>query len=210
MGCPNFDDMVVVPAARGAPSFCVDRYEASIARGDLGNVNQSANGDGTTTAVAQSVRFTQPVSGVSWFQANAACMNAKKRLCTADEWAAACSGDNDTTYPYGDAYDPAICNGYEATRFATVQTGAMILPVTQADGTIEAHGCVSQYGAYDISGNVWEWNATSYFQGMRRGIAGGSYRSNKSGLRCVTQDSHAPPAENDATYGFRCCLDMPM
>src|SRR4051794_36219742 len=46
MGCSDFDDMVVVPGVRGARSFCIDRYEASIAKGDLGNAAQSGDGDG--------------------------------------------------------------------------------------------------------------------------------------------------------------------
>jgi sulfatase-modifying factor enzyme 1 len=209
MGCFDFDDMVVVPEARGLPSFCIDRYEASIFSGDLGNATQSGDGDGSTSAVAQSERFVQPLHGVSWYQARAACANAQKRLCSAEEWTRACRGDGDTTYPYGDAYQPTTCNGYQATRGAPVETGAMIVPVPLMDGTIEAHGCVSQDGAYDMSGNVWEWNSTSYFQGARRGLAGGSFRSNKIGLRCVTEDNHAAPDDHDETYGFRCCIDLP-
>jgi hypothetical protein len=209
--CPGFEDeMVFVPSLRGAPSFCIDRYEASVASGDLGNMVQtSTSGDGSTTAVAKSARFTKPARMVSWYQAHAACLNAHKRMCSADEWVTACRGDQDLTYPYGEDYDGNTCNGFEAARGDIVESGAMITAVVQSDGSNLAFGCVSQYGAYDMSGNVWEWNATAYLQNTRRGLAGGSFRANRSGLRCVTDDNNALPGEPDDAFGFRCCVDGP-
>lgn len=205
--CPGREGMIVVPSIRGRPPFCIDQYEASIMGGELGNPAQPPGGDGSTTAVAQSVRFALPASGVTWHQARAACENAGKRLCTAEEWRITCRGDIELTYPYGDTYAPGVCNDFGATRGGVVETGAMIEPVLQDDGSYVAGGCVSVHGAYDLSGNVWEWNADSFLSDQRRGLAGGSFKSNPTGLACVTQDSHAEPDELDDAYGFRCCDD---
>ncbi len=210
--CPDHpEDMIVVSSLRGLPAFCVDRFEASAASGVLGNADQSnagPNGDGSTTLVAASVRFANPVRGVSWWQARAACENAGKRLCSDTEWLSACRGAEDYTYPYGDRFDSDECNGYGALRRGPVETGAMIITATTADMRAGAFGCVSPFGAYDISGNLWEWNRTSYLEGKRRGLAGGGYDSNAAGLACTTQDNYAEPAEASATYGFRCCADL--
>lgn len=212
--CPLYSDMIVVPSIAGSPAFCIDRFEAVLddATG-IGNPDQASGGftgDGSTSAVAQSRRFTVPTSGVSWFQANAACRNAGKRLCTNDEWITACRGGTDATYPYGETFEPHTCNGYAAGRENVVEAGGMMRPELSEDGmTFLAKGCVTDHGAYDMSGNLWEWNSTPYFDGERRGLAGGGYASNKVGLRCVSNDSHAIPREVDAAYGFRCCNDFP-
>jgi formylglycine-generating enzyme required for sulfatase activity len=195
VSCPDhedgaIDDMIVVPSIAGRAPYCIDRYEASL---DDAKVE------------ARSRRFTLPARGVTWSQARDACGAVGKRLCTADEWLTACRGDQDQTYPYGETFEPTSCNGFAAGRGDAVETGAMI--IRGADDL--AAGCVTQHGAYDLSGNVWEWNATEYLDGARRGLAGGSFRSNAIGLRCVAQDNHAVPGEVDDAYGFRCCIDLP-
>lgn len=196
--CTNYEGMIIVPSIDGRPPFCIDQYEATVIFGSFANQD----------AVAGSVRFARPARGVTWEQAQAACANAGKRLCTADEWTTACRGDQDRTYPYGETYEPNTCNGFDARRDDAVEAGGMFDPEIAEDGLVEASGCVSIHGAYDLSGNLWEWNATSYFDGLRRGLAGGSFRSNRSGLRCVTQDNHAPPDEENDAFGFRCCVDF--
>lgn len=193
LGCPDAADMVAIPSINGREPFCIDRYEAAI----------------DDTGVATSQRFVFPSRGVTWDEARTACENAGKRLCTEDEWQTACRGDGDYTYPYGDEYDPELCNGFDATRGDVVETGAMIIGVPEEDGRVSARGCVSTHGAYDLSGNVAEWNATGYFDDARRGIAGGGFRANRIGLRCVTDDNHAVPDEENDAFGFRCCKDIP-
>lgn len=190
--CPGANDMVVVPSIRQQPAFCIDRYEASLEGG-----------------VAKSLRFVRPAGNITWQQANDACAAAGKRLCSATEWGSACGGETQLNYPYGDEYDPATCNGFDALRGDLVESGAMILGVPGANGELEAQGCVSAFGAYDLSGNVWEWNSTSYLEGSRRGLVGGSFRANTNGLRCVVEDNYARPEEMNDAFGFRCCKDAP-
>ena len=205
--CPNAPGMVVVPSVRGEPPFCIDQYEASVGVGSLGAPIQPEGGDGSTTVAALSERFAQPARGLTWHQAVAACKNAGKSLCSATRWRAACGGAADLTFPYGESYDPEKCNGFDAGRRGLVPTGGVITSsVTQGEN--RALGCVSPFGVYDLSGNAWEWNASVTLGGVRRGLAGGSYRSNEEGLSCLTDDADAPADEVDEAYGFRCCADL--
>ncbi|MFO0723738.1 MAG: SUMF1/EgtB/PvdO family nonheme iron enzyme [Myxococcota bacterium] len=211
ISCPGDDSMIAIPSTRGRQPYCIDRFEAS-GQGQLGNADQGTSGDagdGSTTLRPVSARFAAPITGASWFQARAACANAGKRLCAPEEWVTACRGEADGTYPYGDSFEPTTCNGFGAGRDGPVETGAMFRPIEDGNGSLIARGCVSSYGIYDLSGNVWEWNSGSYLEGTRRGLAGGGFRSNAAGLRCVTDDNYETPAANDGAYGFRCCKDFP-
>ena len=212
--CPGLDGMVVIPSIANRPAYCIDRYEAGLTSdGVIGNPDQSGGndqGDGTTTAAAVSRRFRLPARSVTWYQARAACLNAGKRLCTNDEWLIACRGSRNLNYPYGDTHRPTACNGHVAGRGDVVETGAMIEAVDDGEGNTIAGGCASQHGAYDLSGNVWEWTSTSFLNGTRRGLIGGSFRSNRVGLRCVLNENFVAPAEVDDAYGFRCCANYPL
>jgi hypothetical protein len=127
--CEN--DMVAVG------SLCVDKYEASLV--DSGG----APTDGTACDVsgsdcagvifANSVAGATPASNVSWYQAAQACANVGKRLPTTAEWQMAASGT-----PAG----TVDCNG----------SGTIAL--TGASAT-----CVSNTGANDMVGNLWEFSA---------------------------------------------------
>ena len=50
-----------------------------------------------------------PQAYISGVQAQAACVAAGKRLCTAVEWLAACEGPNGYIYPYGNVYEAGKC-----------------------------------------------------------------------------------------------------
>jgi hypothetical protein len=207
--CPSDISMVVVPSIRGEPPFCIDPFEASLELGGaVGNVVQPPGGDGSTTAVARTGRFVLPARGLSWHQAAAACANAGKALCTATQWQAACGGVEDLTYPYGEVFEPTRCNGFAAGRGDVVPTGGLVTSTITPKGENLATGCVSAFGVYDMSGNVWEWNASPRLGGLRRGLAGGSFRSNATGLSCLTQDADAEPSEVNEAYGFRCCRTL--
>jgi len=140
-GCPNTSTNQMVKAGY----FCIDKYEAYLVSGSLGNVNGN-----DTTAVAGSKPGVDPLASITWFQAQQACSNAGKRLCTNGEWQNAVAGTPDP----GAIGSSTSCN---------VASNAGTGPYADASGTpanTGAHSsCVSRWGAYDMVGNVWEWTA---------------------------------------------------
>lgn len=97
-------------------------------------------GNGCTRAYAVSIPGVAPSRFLTWFQAAAACRNAGKRLLTNAEWQAAAFGTPDP--------------GVDGNGIATCNTGAAnVLP------SGSAVSCVSDAGAYDMVGNLWEWVA---------------------------------------------------
>jgi len=79
-----------------AGSFCIDKYEAYLVSGSLGN----ANGN-DATAVAGSKPGVDPQTPITWFQSAQACANAGKRLCTNMEWQTAVAGTPDLADQFG-------------------------------------------------------------------------------------------------------------
>jgi uncharacterized repeat protein (TIGR01451 family) len=205
--------MVVVTRADGT-RFCIDRFEASVDAGALGHVHQAGSDgttgddattttDGSTLAHAQLALATMPAAGVSWYQAKAACANARKRLCTVEEWELACRGPGGVMFPYGNDYLDKACNGFFAyTGLTPAATGSFA-------------SCGSAFGAYDLSGNLEEWTDTSTerIPGsgilLDRAVRGGSYASNAQALVCGGPEYHSPPAQVAADRGFRCCSEAP-
>ena len=87
---------------------------------------------------AVSLPAVTPSAYITWFQALAACENARKRLPSNAEWQAAVIGTP----------DPGPDNG--TTDCNTVFTGAV--STTGSRGS-----CVSLRGAFDMVGNLYEW-----------------------------------------------------
>jgi hypothetical protein len=205
--------MVKVTDTNGSV-FCIDRFEASLDDGALGRVHQGDTDgvvtdaddallttDGSTTARALVVLGALPASSISWYQAVAACANAGKRLCSVAEWELACRGPKGYAYPYGEANDETACNGFFAYG------------VEQPAATGSYGRCHSDFGAYDMSGNVEEWTATPVERVVGTGalidraVRGGGYGANAAALACAGPEFHAPPGSVALDRGFRCCRD---
>ncbi|MBK8940094.1 MAG: SUMF1/EgtB/PvdO family nonheme iron enzyme [Polyangiaceae bacterium] len=58
-----------------------------------------------------------PQGHISRDQAEQACINAGKRLCTDDEWLDACRGKKPTKFPYGDQHAEGRCNDRGVSGF---------------------------------------------------------------------------------------------
>lgn len=72
--------------------------------------------------------------------------------------------------------------------------------------TVGSAGSTSFYGAFDMSGNLWEWNETLI--GSNRGVRGGSFNFNEFLLRSSIRFNDLPTFET-FNLGFRLASPVP-
>jgi formylglycine-generating enzyme required for sulfatase activity len=172
--------------------FCVDRFEYPNRRG------------------------AYPWVMVSWTEARALCARDGKRLCTEAEWTFACEGPTAKPYPYGYRRDDEICvtdrpwRPYDARLLDprdTPQAEREVDRLWQGEPSGLRPRCRSDFGVYDLTGNVDEWTTSVSTQG-RPSILKGGYWGPVRGRCRVSTRVHGP---NVALYqqGFRCCGDAP-
>jgi hypothetical protein len=233
--CPT-DMTQVDPVADCEPDitkpFCIDIFEATLwqnqdcsgevfnNKGPMDGAYSCAQIDNLPAGFAADVGFTSdendkvyscsvkgivPSRCLSWFQAKRACENSGKRLCSPEEWALACRGSECTEYPYGNDFTWDICNYIETYNYVDFLMTFMVL----ATGTMEQ--CLSGFGVYDISGNVWEHDSAGVGH-----VRGGAYNCNQAGapmLESCTKvttfsdllDPDGNPTGSRNNVGFRCC-----
>lgn len=100
---------------------------------DYVNAGCPKTGNGCMDVYAVSISGVKPSQFINWFQASAVARNSGKRLPTNAEWQAAALGTPDTADCNFSSSGPAL-------------TGALTK-------------CVSNVGAFDMVGNLWEWVA---------------------------------------------------
>lgn len=197
------DDMQRVVA--GMLDFYIYTYEAS-------RPDASIMSTGVAEHRACSNFGVMPWVSASWVEADAACVAAGKRLCTEEEWQAACEGLSASAFPYGNAYDPMACNGNDYDPDCTGSDDDVSLPTGTAYGCPSPGSsmCASEFGVLDMSGNVKEWTATqvSAMPPSYR-IRGGAYDNIGAGLTCQFDFVSATDDFYFENLGFRCCSDMP-
>jgi formylglycine-generating enzyme required for sulfatase activity len=202
------DDKVVYFAGKNVTMFVYEasRYDAS----------GSSNGFDSTRRPC-SVSGKQPWSSITKEEAEAACerIGSGWRLCTAAEWSDACNGAGNTTFPYGNAYDGAKCNGYDYPKSSgqtTLAAGAASTCVSDLVTTSTGDEL------YDMSGNVKEWALTSTATTGPYEIRGGAYDiasfidnsvmpavMRAPGLQCDATTPAPSGAVRLPSVGFRCC-----
>ena len=177
VGLPDYvPDIVREPRARGVFStseVCVDRAEFP--------------GEGRTA-----------VADVTWVQAKVACSLQGKRLCTEDEWTAACGGVLGWLFPYGDVQVPGLCHAdvAEEGRYELVEPGGA------------KPACRSPWGTLDQEGNVSEWVEDRREAGSGdRWVLGGTMWPGVYGRGCQARHAHPQLAPVSGDDGFRCCRD---
>lgn len=201
--------------------FCVDVYEAFLeeilADGSTAPWSPYFN-PGYRTVRAVSAAGAIPQGYINADQAEAACENADKRLCTDDEWLRACQGSAGYTYPYGLCRVDGVCNDarmihpaieyfggeHDPSPFALLWHPCLNQLANGLDAAGFRTGCESEDGMMDMMGNLHEWTAAT-----RGAFRGGFYvdtRINGNGCWYVTT-AH-PRSYWDYSTGFRCCADL--
>ena len=68
--------------------------------------------------------------------------------------------------------------------------------------TVGSNGGASAYGAFDMSGNLYEWNDLTGAAGSSRGLRGSYWDDDALYLSSSVRDTYGPSNENDS-FGFR-------
>lgn len=120
-----------------------------------------------------------PIVGVNWFEAEAYCNWLSKKIVAVpegyairlprdDEWERASRGSHGGEYPWGEGFDKAAANTWDSDSTGSGLGG------TTAVCTFPQGG--SPDGAWDMSGNVWEWTRSWYDEDKKyRIVRGGSW-----------------------------------
>lgn len=137
----------------------------------------------------------QPVIWVSGYEVRLFCRWRGFRLPTEQEWEHAASWDPargaNRKYPWGDEFDPARCNTWEAGPHKITPAGAY------PDG---ASAC----GCYDMAGKFWEWTGSPWAENDEvRVLRGGSWGDDSGYAACSYRGGVPPRGRNDC-IGFRC------
>ena len=137
-----------------------------------------------------------PKVAAPFAEAEALCKNAGKRLCSEDEWEAACRGPQNLRFPYGTRYDPDACNTTDAKDNPRQ---------TSVSGAFSR--CKSGYNVWDLSGNAAEWTASAFDgSGPDKTVKGGHAARPGFDDRCASRRKLAP-GSHAINVGFRCCAD---
>ncbi|MCA9906127.1 MAG: formylglycine-generating enzyme family protein, partial [Anaerolineae bacterium] len=147
----------------------------------------------------------RPVESITWFEARDFCALRGARLPTEREWEYAARGPAGWDYPWWDSR----------------KTSNAVWGRSSDQGTANVRSISagrSWVGAYDLSGNVWEWVSSLYLPydsaedreadtGNRtdilRVLRGGSFASSERNLRSANR-GRPVPGFDVINFGFRC------
>jgi hypothetical protein len=242
---------MVAPAPSPCPremarvgATCVDRWEAHLVVADaLGGATRWPHYQlppaPNVRYEARSAAGITPQGLVSRHEAERACRNAGKRLCTLREWRRACQGSARAKYPYGADEVPGRCNS-DKKHLPTLLFGEdrqiwdfRSPQLLREPGFLAPAGayaeCVSEDGIHDMVGNLHEWVSDTVTRSLVVELGGEPFHRHRQGYRLgngvfaggffSTHSEHGPgcyyttiahyAGYSDYSIGFRCCRDAP-
>jgi len=145
---------------------------------------------------------------VSWFEAEAYCRWAGRRLPTEPEWELAASTPDKRTFPWGD--EPPNPTRARLDGFGLGCCDVAALPAGD-----------SHFGCRQMIGNVWEWTASDFLPypgfvadpyreysqpwfGTHKVLRGGAWMTRSRLLRNTWRNFYQPD-RRDVWAGFRTC-----
>jgi formylglycine-generating enzyme required for sulfatase activity len=154
----------------------------------------------------------QPVTGVSFFEAEAFARFVHGRLPTEIEWEKAARGCDGRTYPWGED-EPDLSCAYFAPGFVPIES------TTRAADDLPRSD--SPWGCRQMAGNLFEWCVDPFHEdaparrrssraeqrpSSRRVLKGGAWHTGASRLRASARWSFTPDLR-DNVVGFRVVFD---
>ncbi|MFN8450831.1 MAG: SUMF1/EgtB/PvdO family nonheme iron enzyme [Anaerolineae bacterium] len=156
-----------------------------------------------------------PMTGVTWYGAQAYCEAIGRRLPTEAEWERAARGTDGRVYPWGNTWDSARASTKRPADGSQPSPVAVLSFPTGA----------SPYGMLNMAGNVAEWvsdwydarfygrpeatiaDPTGPVSGTQKVVRGGSWDAMPFYARTVHRQVFDPSQPPPAWIGFRCVED---
>lgn len=224
---PKNEPKLILDTGRGCPTsmarveqFCIDRFEAYLVNMLTKKPNPYyVRPDDISQYKAVSEPGVFPQGYVSQLEAEKACANANKRLCTRAEWLTACTGALKEYYVYGPSFDGGKCGDNKRPHVMSLYFGPnnpskywtgeeFNDPIINATpGYLDrtgSHPECHRGGVYDLEGGLHEWNSDVGTNGMGT-FSSSCYSDNDLGCGYYAQ-THAR-AYHDYSTGIRCCAD---
>jgi len=192
-------------------NYYIDKYEVTNAQYKTCVDNGHCAPPTQTNTYTQPIYYGNPefddypVIYVDWNMAKSYCEWREARLPTEAEWEKAARGFDSPTYPWGNEFYPSYAN-YNKYFDSTAPVGFFVYDQ-------------SNFGVYDMAGNVSEWVADWYDddyytsapatnplgpnEGQIRVLRGGSWYDDDNKLRSSYRTGSYPTDTNSA-IGFRC------